>query len=229
MRKELVDGIRDSIPIVLGYIPLRFAFGVLAGESGLKVFEASLMSVLCFTGAGQYVAIGLLKSGATLYTIFLSTALVNLRYVLFASSLVPYIKGRIKPPIAGMLSYGITDETFTVAINRYKHTAATAWYMAGLNITSHISWISSTVLGIMIGTLLGDTNRLGLGFALPAMYISLLVLLIGKKNDVIVAVSSAIMCILIGWLFPGSLVNLSNIIIATVIGATIGVLFNDGN
>lgn len=60
---ELIEGMRDSIPIVLGYFPLGFAFGVLAAQVGLSVFQATMMSVLCFTGAGQYIAIGVVQAG----------------------------------------------------------------------------------------------------------------------------------------------------------------------
>lgn len=224
--KEFQKGISEAIPIILGYLPLGFAFGVLAREAGMSAAQAVAMSVLCFTGAGQYIAIGIMQAGGAVVTIILANILVNLRYLLFATSTVPFLKGRLRPLEASLLSYGLTDETYAVAMNHYQDHPATASYLAGLNITSHLGWISGTLLGAALGSFITDTNRLGLGFALPAMYIYLLVLMIRRRTDIWVAVFTAVICLVAGRLVPAMLDNLSNLIIATVIGATLGVIIN---
>lgn len=225
-KQELFEGIRDSVPIVLGYLPLGFAFGVLASEVGMTVSESTLMSLLCFTGAGQYIAVGVIKAGGAVLTIITANFLVSLRYFLFATSLVPHLKN-IPTPIATLLAYGTTDETYAVSMNHYKNKAATAPYMAGLNFTAHLGWITSTLMGAFCGTLITNTDKLGLGFALPAMYTCLLVFMVNKRSEAIVAIFTAITCLIIGHLFPSSMSNLSNIIIATLIGATLGVFINE--
>lgn len=223
---EILEGVRDSIPIVLGYLPLGFAFGVMANAAGMNLLQAAMMSVLCFTGAGQYVAIGVMQAGGAAFTAIAANILINQRYTLFSTSMVPYLK-RIPTWIAALLSYGLTDETYAVAMSRYRDKEATASYMAGLNITAHLAWISSTILGAWLGTLISNTDRLGLEFALPAMYTCLLVLMVQKKSDVWVAVLSAVICILMAYLVPATMANLSNIIVATLIGASLGVLFDE--
>ena len=225
-QKELKQGITEAIPIVLGYLPLGFAFGVLAKEAGMSVAQAVMMSVLCFTGAGQYIAIGIMQAGGAVITIILANILVNLRYLLFSTSTVPYLKDRVQPLVASLLSYGLTDETYAVAMNHYQDHPATASYLAGLNLTSHLGWIGSTLLGALLGSFITNTDRLGLGFALPAMYICLLVLMINRRTDIWVAVFTAVICLVIGYLVPAMMGNLSNLIIATVIGATLGVIIN---
>lgn len=226
-KDELKQGIRDSIPIVLGYLPLGFAFGVLAVEIGMSITQATIMSVLCFTGAGQYIAIGVIQAGGAVFTIIMANVLVNLRYLLFSTSMVPYLKGRVPTGIGSLLSYGLTDETYAVAMNRYQTHAPTASYMAGLNISSHLGWISSTFLGAILGSFIGNTDRLGLGFALPAMYICLLVFMVKSKSDLVVALSAAFFCLLIGYLAPSTMANMSNIIIATIIAASLGVFIGE--
>lgn len=221
---ELIAGIKDSIPICLGYLPLGFAFGVLAADVGLTVTQATLMSLLCFTGSGQYVAIGILQAGGAVVTIILTALLINLRYVLFSTTLVPRLKGNIPVGIASLLAYGITDETFAVSMNHYQNHEPTATYMAGLNLTSHLSWILSTLLGAVCGALITNTDKIGLGFALPAMYTCLLVLVINRRSDILVAIVAATACLLIGYFMPAAMHNLTNIIIATLVGATVGVL-----
>jgi 4-azaleucine resistance transporter AzlC len=225
---ELGDGAKDAIPIVLGYLPLGFAFGVLSTQVGLTVAQSTLMSVLCFTGAGQYIAIGILQAGGAVLTIIIANVLVNLRYVLFSTSTVPHLKNNVPTGIAALLSYGLTDETYAVAINHYQTRKATIPYMAGLNLTSHLGWISSTLLGAICGTLITNTDRIGLGFALPAMYTCLLVLVSKRRSDGLVALFAAAVCLIVGYFFPPSMINLSNIIAATILGATLGVLL-DGN
>ncbi|MDD4803215.1 MAG: AzlC family ABC transporter permease [Syntrophomonas sp.] len=224
---ELKQGIHDSIPIIMGYLPLGVAFGVLANEVGMTITQATIMSVLCFTGAGQYIAIGVMQAGGAVFTIILANVLVNLRYLLFSTSLVPFLKERVPTAIGSLLSYGLTDETYAVAMNRYQNHAPTASYMAGLNISSHLGWILSTLLGAILGSYIGNTDRLGLGFALPAMYICLLVFMIKRKSDLYVALTAALVCLLIGYLVPSTMSNLSNIILATIIAASLGVMISE--
>jgi 4-azaleucine resistance transporter AzlC len=226
-KQELKQGINDSIPIILGYLPLGFAFGVLANEVGMSIIQATMMSVLCFTGAGQYIAIGIVQAGGAVFTIIMANVLVNLRYLLFSTSLVPYFKGRVPTAIGSLLTYGLTDETYAVAMNRYQNHAPTASYMAGLNISSHFGWIFSTLLGAILGSYIGNTDRLGLDFALPAMYICLLVFMVKSRSDLIAALSSALFCLLIGYFAPATMSNLFNIIIATIIAASLGVLISE--
>lgn len=225
-RKELLDGVRESFPVVLGYLPLGFTFGVLATQAGMTVVQATLMSLLCFTGAGQYIAVGVMQAGGAAMTAVVANILVNVRYFLFATSLVPHFR-KIKPWIAAGLSYGLTDETYAVAVNRYQNHEATASYMAGLNITSHVGWITSTVLGAVLGTMITNTDRFGLNFALPAMYTCLLIFVVAKKSDVVAAMAAIVISLLIGYFWPSTLANLSNIIFATIIAATLGVILGE--
>jgi len=226
MEKELKQGIKDALPIVLGYLPLGMAFGVLAKEAGLSVMQATMMSVLCFTGAGQYITIGIMQAGGAIITIIIANFLVNLRYLLFSASTVPYLKERMPVFTASLLSYGLTDETYAVAMSHYQDHPATAAYMAGLNLTSHLGWIGGTLLGALLGSFITNTDKFGLDFALPAMYTCLLIFMIKRKADIWVAVSAAVICLVIGYLVPAAMSNLSNIIFATIVAATLGVMIN---
>jgi 4-azaleucine resistance transporter AzlC len=226
-KQELRQGINDSVPIILGYLPLGLAFGVLANEVGMSIIQATVMSFLCFTGAGQYIAIGVMQAGGAVFTIIMANVLVNLRYLLFSTSMVPYLKGRVPTALGSFLSYGLTDETYAVAMKRYQDHSPTVSYIAGLNLSSHIGWVASTLLGAILGGYMSNTERLGLGFALPAMYICLLVFMIKRKSDVFVALSSALLCLVVGYFLPATMGNLFNIIIATVVAASLGMLFNE--
>lgn len=226
-RVELQVGVKDAVPIVLGYLPLGFAFGVLASQAGMTVIQATAMSIFCFTGAGQYIALGVIQAQGAIITAVMANLLVNVRYFLFTTSMVPFLKNHVNPAIASILSYGITDETYAVAMNRYQSQPPSAAYMAGLNLTAHLGWISSTVLGAVLGAMVTNTDRFGLGFALPAMYICLLVLLINRKSDILIALISAILCLAIGYVWPWSMGNMFNMVLATIAAATLGVMIRE--
>ncbi|NQS75497.1 MAG: AzlC family ABC transporter permease [Peptococcaceae bacterium] len=224
---ELRQGINDSIPIVLGYLPLGFAFGVLACEAGMSTIQATAMSILCFTGAGQFITLGLMQAGGAIITIIVANILVNLRYILFSTSLVPYLKRRVPTFTGSLLCYGLTDETYAVSMNRYQDHPPTALYIAGLNLSSHLGWILSTFLGAVLGAYITNPDRLGLNFTLPAMFVCLLVFMIRRRADILVALSAALICLLVGYFVPSTMGNLFNIIIATIIAASLGMVINE--
>jgi len=223
MRDQLMTGIRQAIPVMLAYIPLGLAFGVLASEAGLSVAEITLMSALVFTGAGQYIAIGIIAAGGSALTIILANLLVNLRYFLFSTSLVPPLKV-LPTGAASALMLGLTDETYAVAAVHFRENPATIPYLAGLNVSSYLSWVGSSFLGASLGSIITNTEQLGLDFALPAMYTILLILVISERKHLLVAGASALVCLVVACLFPATLGNLSNIIIASLAAATLGVI-----
>ncbi len=227
IKQELQQGLKDAFPVVLGYVPLGFAFGVLAKDSGLSVFQAASMSALCLTGAGQLIAVGMFKAGGSIIAILLTNLLVNLRYALFAASTVPHLKNRIPPAAATALSFFLTDEIYAVSMNRYRTHHASACYMIGLALPSYISWGASTLAGALLGSLITSTEQLGMNFALPAMYISLLIMMIRRRSHLYAALGAALIALVVGHFFPPTMSNNFNIIVAAFTGATLGVILNE--
>ena len=93
------------------------------------------MSAMVFTGAGQFIAIGILAAGGSMSTIIVANLLVNLRYFLFSTSMVPHLKV-LPTSVASALMLGLTDETYAVAAVHLRENRATTPYLAGLNISS---------------------------------------------------------------------------------------------
>ncbi len=217
--KEFALGSKKAIPIAMGYFPLGLAFGVLARDTGLTLLEATSMSFMVFAGAGQFIAIGFLKTGADILTIAITTFLVNSRLFLMGMAFQPKLKewSRLK---LGIIAAEITDETFVVA-NDYYSTNEPSWpFHLGLNITSHLAWITSSALGAGVGNLIKNPESLGLNFALPAMFIALLVGQIKNKKNLVIAVVAGFLSLT----FKISLVGNWNVLLATLIAATLGVI-----
>lgn len=216
-REQLFSGVKKSIPIVLGYTPLGIAFGIIAHKEGLSVLQTGLMSLMVLSGSGQFIAVALLASGASIYTILLTTFLVNSRYLLFSASLANHVK-KLPTWIQIILAFGITDETYAVNISHLEENEANSGFMLGVNLPAHLSWIINSIIGATLGTLFTNIDKYGLNFALPAMFIALLVMLIKDKLTLYIAIFAAILSTIIFALTH----NNSNVLIATFIAATVG-------
>ncbi len=218
IRSELKEGIKGALPVVFGYFPIGLAFGVLAVQSGMSTAEVFMMSLLVYAGSSQFIAAGLLAAHASVGTIILTTFLVNSRHMLMTASLVPFLKN-ISTRLLSLLGFWVTDETFAISISAVVKKQKSHWYFLGLFITSHLAWLSSTVLGAVLGNFIPDPRRFGLDFALPAMFIALLILQVRHKKAVAIIIVSAVLSLGFKLNMAGSW----NIILATVISATIGV------
>jgi 4-azaleucine resistance transporter AzlC len=104
------EGIKAALPIVVGYLPVGIAFGLLARNIGLTPFEVGLMSLLVYAGASQFLAIQMIFKGMTWLPIVLATFFINLRHFLMSSNLSLYFKNA-RLPLLGFLSAQLTDES----------------------------------------------------------------------------------------------------------------------
>jgi 4-azaleucine resistance transporter AzlC len=210
-------GIKRALPIVLGYVPIGFAYGVLAGKSGLSGTNTLLMSLIVFAGSAQFIAVGLFASGTGPAAVILTTFVVNLRHMLMAASLAPYLKGWKKRYLA-FFSYELTDETFALHSSAAGRLSECRLEALSLNMTAQVSWVLGTVLGIIASGLIGDIKPLGLDYALAAMFIGLLVGQCESPLRVITAIISGLIATLLylaGW-------HQFHIIVATIAGASLG-------
>ena len=212
-------GMKAAYPIVLGYLPVGMAFGVLASASGFPVWGVALMSVLVYAGSGQFIGASMWAQGAAFGTIVFTIFLVNMRHLLFSAALAPSLRYVPRWKSAG-LSYTITDESFAVATATLQGRPTTAAWLAGLQWTSHTSWLTATVLGAVVGRWLPDTRVLGLDFALPAMFIALLIMQVRNRGHVAVAALAGVASVWLAVVLPGNW----NVIAATLLAATVGVL-----
>ena len=216
-RTAYIKGAQRALPIVLGYVPIGFAYGVLAGKSGMSEANTLLMSLIVFAGSAQFIAVGLFASGTGGAAVIMTTFVVNLRHMLMAASLAPYLSGWKKRYLA-LFSYELTDETFALHSSRVAELKESRVEALSLNLTAQISWVVGTVLGIVASSLIGDVKPLGLDYALAAMFIGLLVGQCQNKIRICTAIMSGILAT--GFYLVGF--QQFHIILATVLAATLG-------
>jgi len=163
-----------GLPVVLGYLPLAFAFGILGSQAGLSVASATLMSLLVYAGSGQYIAVGLIMSGASPMNIVFTTFIVNLRHLLMSASLSPYLgKWPKKEQVAFTLQ--MTDETYALNMGRFISLGVNKRHAFAINLVSHAAWISGSAAGAAFSGALGSrVQQFGLDYALCAMFIALI-------------------------------------------------------
>ena len=214
---QILKGVKRAVPIVLGYVPIGFAYGVLAGKSGMSEANTLLMSLIVFAGSAQFIAVGLFAAGTGPAAVILTTFVVNLRHMLMAASLAPYLSGWKKRYLA-FFSYQLTDETFALHSSEVSRLGDNCTEALALNVTAQGSWVLGTVLGIVASGLIGDVKPLGLDYALAAMFIGLLVSQCGSPVKIFTAIISGVIATI---LFLVGFTQF-HIIIATVAAATIG-------
>ena len=206
-----------ALPVVLGYLPIGFAYGVLAINAGLTPFETIAMSVVVYAGSAQLMAVSLFEAGVNPISIVLTTFVVNLRHLLFSASLAPYLERWQKSEVAAFCCE-LTDESFGVHSLRFARGETAAPQTLSINLTCQLAWVAGTVLGVLAGGLIQDVEPYALDYALPAMFIALLVLQIKSKLHLAVALAGGLFSMVL-WLEH---VTQWNVILATVLAATLG-------
>ena len=214
---NILQALSPALPVVLGYLPIGFAYGVLAINAGLTPFETIAMSIVVYAGSAQLMAVSLFQAGINPFSIIATTFIVNLRHLLMSASLATYLEHWQKSEVAAFC-YELTDESFGVHSLRFERGENAAPQTLAINFTCQLAWVAGTVLGALAGTLITDVKPFALDYALPAMFIALLVLQLKSKLHLLVAVVGGLLSIAL-WLGH---VTQWNVILATILAATVG-------
>lgn len=221
IKEDLIFGIKSATPIVMGYMPVGFALGVMASDIGLSPLEIAMMSLFVYAGSAQFIAVNMLEIGAAPIAIIITTFLVNLRHLLFSASLAPHFKN-IHQKLIAFISFFITDESFAVSITDIEKRQPSPMYFLSLYITAYLSWVISTFLGNILGGFIPDTKALGFDFALPGMFLALLCMQLKNIKYGIVAIVAGALSLFFIHVIPGNW----NVISATIIAAYLGVIID---
>jgi 4-azaleucine resistance transporter AzlC len=172
---ELLEGIRDEAPLLVGVVPFGMIYGVLALQAGLGVAEAQAMSSVLFAGSAQFISVQLFGAQAPVGVVVLTAFVVNLRHALYSASVAPHVR-HLGAGWKTVLSYLLTDEAYAVAITRYTRSPVSPdahWYFLGAGLALWTSWQVSTALGIFLGAQV--PAGWSLDFTLALTFIALLV------------------------------------------------------
>lgn len=191
------EGIIAGFPIVIGYIPIGMAFGILSKTVGVTIIDSLLISIMVFAGASQFMAINLIAVGVGMWEIIFTTLLVNFRHFLMSASIAARLKNNTKEDLhtvksrnesigkwAFLIAFGITDESFSVL--SFKEGNLTKEFIISLQFIAYLAWITGTGLGYVVGGILPSTVEESMGVALYAMFVALLIPEAKKSRKIIV-------------------------------------------
>lgn len=234
MKKQIVNNIKQefasiikninwgktlsaSMPVVLGYLPIGFAYGVLAINAGLSIFQTVLMSIIVYAGSAQLIAVSLFAQAIHPLSIIATTFIVNLRHMLMSAALAPHMRNW-KSYQVGIFSFELTDESFGVHSLRFDRGENHPKSTILINFICQSAWVLGSLLGAVAGNLIQDVRPFALDYALPAMFIALLILQIKNRKHLIIALISAVLSLIL-WQLGATQWH---VIIATIIAATLG-------
>jgi 4-azaleucine resistance transporter AzlC len=201
----------------LGYLPVGFAYGVLAANAGLSVMQTLALSAFVYAGSSQLIAVGLIAQGIHPLSIVLTTLIVNLRHLLMSASLSPHMKRWTRFEVAGFC-FELTDETFAVHSLRFKKGEDSPHHAMLVNLICQLAWLAGSLLGVLAGDAITDVRLYALDYALPAMFIALLLLQVSHWRHILVALFAGALSLA---LWAAGLTQW-NVILAAVFAATLG-------
>ena len=204
-KKNFLCGMRDGIPIALGYLAVSFTLGIACRNIGMSAFDATVMSLTNLTSAGEFAALGIMVAGAGYWEMALSQFVINLRYMLMSASLSQKLAPDTPLYHRLLVGYGVTDEIF--GISSTFDGKLSPYYTYGAIAVAAPAWVLGTLLGALLGNILPASATSALGVALYAMFLAI-ILPPARKSRVIavlVAISMAasllltLACDAFGW------------------------------
>jgi len=212
------EGLKRTLPLVIGVVPFGLAYGISAKTAGLSLFHTVFMSLFVFAGASQFIAVELMREKAWAAAILITTLVVNLRHILMALSLRSSLKkyGLFQRLAA---AFGLVDETY--AVSSIYFTEKKGGYISFIFASAlfmYVGWSASSLAGYMLGEQVKDPLKWGLDFAMPATFIGILIPQLKSKTIICAVIASGVSAVA----FKLWLHNPMFILVGALVGASAG-------
>ena len=183
-KKSYLLGMKDGIPIALGYFAVGFTLGIAAKSVGITAVQMGLMSFLMHASAGQFAVLTILAGQSGYVAMILTQLVINIRYFLMSCALSQKIDPKTSMPKRLLLSYFVTDEIFGIAMA--ENGQLNPYYSYGAATVASPGWVVGTVLGVLVGNILPAGLSSALGVALYGMFLA--VVIPAAKKDRAIAI-----------------------------------------
>ncbi len=221
---EFKEGFKNGIPIALGYFPVSFSFGVLVVSNGLPLGFATLISLSNLTSSGQFAGVSLMLEKAVYLEVALTLLMINARYFLMSLSLSQKIDKKMNTLQRMIISYGITDETFSLA--SLKEGTLSFPYMLGFICSPILGWTSGTLCGEILLNFLPISLQNALGIALYGMFLAIIIPVAKKSHPVLeVVIIAAVMMVAFTYIHSFDFISSGmKLIISTLVASIYGAI-----
>lgn len=172
-RAAWAKGMKDGMPICLGYFAVSFTFGMMAVSRGLSIWEAVFISATNVTSAGQFAGLTLIASGAPYLEMVVTQLVINMRYFLMSFALSQKFQKGISFAHRFLVAYGVTDEIF--AITASQEGRVSPYYSYGAMSVAVPGWVLGTLAGAISGNILPDFLVSALGIAIYGMFLAIII------------------------------------------------------
>ena len=183
-KQSFVQGMRDGVPIGLGYFAVSFSLGIIAKNVGLTPLQAAVMSLLNNASAGEYMGLTMIAAGASYWEMAFATLITNARYLLMSCAMSQRMDPAMGLRHRFFMAFDITDELFGITIARPGYLDP--WYMYGAMAPAIPGWMIGTALGTLAGSVLPARVVSAFGVALYGMFIAIFIPP-ARKDKVILA------------------------------------------
>lgn len=187
-RAELRTGLRDGIPIALGYFSVALAVGLFCAGGDIPTVGAAILSATNLSSSGQFAGLSVMLARGTMIELAATIALVNLRYVLMSFSLSQKLAPGLGTGQRLAIGFGITDEIYALAMRR--HQVTTGYYL-GLMALPILGWTGGTVVGSLVGQILPPSLVSAFGVLLYAMFVAIVVPPAKESRQVLAVVAAS--------------------------------------
>jgi predicted branched-subunit amino acid permease len=189
-------GLGASVPLILGYFPIAFSFGVAATRSGMSGAEALALSVIMYSGAAQFLAVALIAAGVPVVVAVATLGGMALRHLLYGPALLGRAGQDGAVRWAGVWGFGLTDEVFAAGLGEMaRGRRFSEPLMLGLAAGAYGAWLSGTLVGAYAGggaLEAWPAVSAGLGFMLPALFLALLLSMLTRAQVPVIMVAAAV-------------------------------------
>ncbi|MBR5421549.1 MAG: AzlC family ABC transporter permease [Lachnospiraceae bacterium] len=170
---EFAAGFRDGIPIGLGYLAVSFTLGIQCRDAGLSLAQATVMSLVNLTSAGEFAAIGVIGVAGSYIELIVGQFIINLRYMLMSFALSQKVEPGLSIGHRLGIAFGVTDEIFGVSVGRPDRLSP--FYSYGAMTPAIPGWTIGTALGVIVGDVLPGSIVNALSLALYGMFLAIIV------------------------------------------------------
>jgi 4-azaleucine resistance transporter AzlC len=213
-----LDGARSLVPVAISGFAIGLVFGVLARQAGVGIVETVLMSALVFSGAAQFLVLGLWATPLPVATIVLTTLVVGLRHLLMGAALAPWF-AKLPRPKAYASVFFMADENWALTMSEFSRRRCDAAFLIGGGLLMFLSWTSSTLIGRTLGGAVRDPAQWGLDFAFTAVFLALLVGMWKGTSDLLPWAVAAAVAVAGHALLPGQWYILLGGLAGSLVGA----------
>lgn len=225
-KKEFKEGMRDGIPIALGYLAVSFTFGMMAVKDHIGILQAVIISLTNVTSAGQFAGLDIIVAGGSLIEMALTQLIINLRYSLMSISLSQKLQKGTGTGKRLLLAYSVTDEIFGVSAARKGKL--NIFYSYGAIAVAVPGWVLGTALGAISGSIMPAFLMSAFSVAIYGMFLAIIIQP-AKEDKAVLGVVLAAMALASAFAYVPGMKKISSgfaIIIVTLLVSAIAAILH---